>query len=102
MLLTLESKARELADYMSALSEEAYSAAWMEGLEYELWHAVVSGPREYGRLEITLDHIARLRQLSDAAGGWIIFDDAEEEKLLRVGEWEQYFTKWKQETNHRV
>jgi hypothetical protein len=31
MLLKLEPKARELADYMSGLSEEAYCAGWMKG-----------------------------------------------------------------------
>src|SRR5215471_17785201 len=99
MLLKLEPKARELAEYMSGLSEEAYYAGWMDGLEFELWEAVISGPREYGRLQITLDHIAQLRRLSGAAGGWIIFDDTEEESLLPIGEWERRFNRWKQETN---
>jgi len=48
----------------------------MLNLEYELWTALVSGPREYGRLLINQrTHSAQLRNLSQAAGGWIIFDD---------------------------
>jgi hypothetical protein len=36
VLLDLSPQARALADYMSELSEEAYSAGWMMGLEFEL------------------------------------------------------------------
>jgi hypothetical protein len=99
MLLKLEPKARELADYMSGLSEEAYCAAWMDGLEFELWEAVVNGPRSYGRLQITLDHIAELRRLSEGAGGWVVFDETEEESLLPMEEWTETFTNWKQDPN---
>jgi hypothetical protein len=41
----LDHAQRQLADYMSDLSEEAYSAGWMNGLEYALWDALT------GRLE---------------------------------------------------
>jgi hypothetical protein len=101
LLLKLEPKARALADYMSALSEEAYCAAWMESLEFELWDAVISGPREFGRLAITPDHIAELRRLSEIAGGWIFFDDSDEETLLTIGEWQQRFDQWKTEAGGR-
>jgi hypothetical protein len=97
MLLELEPKARALADYMSDLSEEAYAAGWMDGLEFDLWEAVVSGPRKYGFLDITPHHIARLRELSQEAGGWIVFDDADEETLLPLSDWEKRFSTWKQE-----
>jgi hypothetical protein len=70
-----------------------------EGLEFELWDAVVNGPRSYGQIQITLDHIAELRRLSETAGGWIVFDDHEEESLLPMEEWEKSFTSWKQDTN---
>ena len=99
MLLKLEPKARELAEYMSALSEEAYCAGWMDGLEFELWEVVINGPRRCGRLQITHDHIAQLRRLSEAAGGWIVFDDNEEESLLPMEDWERSFANWKQDTN---
>jgi hypothetical protein len=99
MLLKLEPKARALAEYMSGLSEEACCAGWMEGLEFELWEAVVNGPRSYGRLQITHDHITQLQRLSEAAGGWIVFDDNEEESLLPMEEWEKAFASWKQDTN---
>lgn len=64
-----------LRDYMSELSEAAWYARWMQDVEYELWDAVEHGPRRYGRLDISPEHIARLRALSAACSGWIRFDD---------------------------
>jgi hypothetical protein len=83
----LSPEARELATYMSELSEEAYCAGWMTDLEYELWDIVQTGPRKYGRLDITTDHIARLRTLADRCGGWIVFDDEKEEVFVPMDRW---------------
>jgi hypothetical protein len=78
---------KRLTDYMSDLSEQASNATWMLGLEYVLWSAIVDGPRKYGRLDITDDHTARLKELSDACGGWIIFDDEKGETFVPADEW---------------
>lgn len=78
---------KALADYMSNLSEQSYCAGWMDGLEYVLWSAVVNGPREYGFLEITDQHVARLKELSKACGGWIIFDDERGETFVPIDAW---------------
>ena len=37
--------AQALADYMSELSEDAFSARWMDGLEFELWSALLVAGR---------------------------------------------------------
>ena len=99
MLRTLEPEAHELAEYMSELSEQAYYAGWMRDLEFELWDAVVNGPREYGRLLITEEHIGELRRLSEAARGWIVFDDKHEEILLPIKKWMERFETWKRGQN---
>ena len=78
---------QRLAEYMSDLSEQAYSAGWMLGLEYALWNAVVDGTRKYGRLRIKNEHIARLKELSDACGGWIVFDDKRGETFIALADW---------------
>ena len=52
-LVSMNSDATELMRYMSELSERAYCAGWMEGLEYTLWKAVLEGRLKYGRLQIT-------------------------------------------------
>ncbi|MEM9446743.1 MAG: hypothetical protein AAGA18_15485 [Verrucomicrobiota bacterium] len=77
-----------LVEYMQALSEEAYTANWMTGLEYALWYAVNNGPMSYGRLIINQDHINRLVELSNKCGGWFVYDDDREEIFIPLNEWE--------------
>ena len=60
MIEELTHSQKALAEYMSELSEEAYFAGWMEGLEYALWKAVVENPFNYGFLQLTEQHIAEL------------------------------------------
>jgi hypothetical protein len=92
VLTHLSPKQRELADYMSALSECAYRAAWMRDLEHALWRAVTEGVFQYGRLDLTAEHIQRLKTLSDACGGWIRFDEEREESFVTIAEWmERYY-----------
>lgn len=89
MLCHLSTSQRELAEYMSSLSEAAYSARWMEGLELALWRAIVSGPYKYGRLQLTGEHIDRLQMLSKRCEGWVRFGD-DEETFVPLGDWKQY------------
>ena len=92
MLTGLTPEQRELADYMSELSECAYCAGWMQDLEYALWRAATEGVFRYGRLDLTAEHIQRLKTLSDACGGWIRFDDELEESFVPITQWiEQYY-----------
>jgi hypothetical protein len=87
MLADLSPAQRALAEYMSALSEAAFQAGWMEGLEHVLWRAVLEGPCQYGRLMITEEHIARLKALSAACDGWIHFHKVHEESFVPVHAW---------------
>ncbi len=63
----------------------------MQNLEYVLWHALVSGPREWGRTYIGPDDLTALKLLSDRIGGWIYFDDEQEETYLPLAEWKLKF-----------
>jgi hypothetical protein len=91
MLASLTPQQRDLAVYMSELSEHAYSAGWMEGLEQSLWRAVTTGPFRYGHLTLTAAHVEKLKALSNACGGWIRFDDHLEESFVPIEQWlEQY------------
>ncbi|MFN7138095.1 MAG: hypothetical protein ACK4UN_02020, partial [Limisphaerales bacterium] len=86
-------EATALAIYMSQLSEAAYSAEWMDGLEFALWRAVIHGPCQYGQLYLTQEHLGNLRSLSNSCGGWICFDDAEGERFVDFEEWEKMFSR---------
>jgi hypothetical protein len=87
VLTTLTREQRELAAYMSELSERCFSAGWIEDLEHALWRSVTAGPFRYGHLQLTVEHASRLKALSDACGGWIRFDETFEELFVPLAEW---------------
>ncbi len=91
MLCDLKEDTFLLAYTMSNISELGWCAGWMQNLEYVLWHAVTSGRREFGRVTIDSDHITALQLLSDRIGGWIYFDDQEEETYIPLAEWQLKF-----------
>ncbi|MCB2407421.1 hypothetical protein [Hymenobacter lucidus] len=79
MYKDLNKQQRALHDLMSDISEEAWCAGWMEGLEYALWHIVLHGPAKYGWDLIGEQTIQQLQHLSQLADGWIVFDDVKQE-----------------------
>jgi hypothetical protein len=87
MLSDLTEKQRDLANYMSFLSEMAWHSGWQEGLEFDLWSAVVNGRLQYGQLMLEPHHINELKRLSDACGGWIYFDEKLEESFMSKKNW---------------
>jgi hypothetical protein len=91
MLRDLTPEQRALAELMEELSESAYLATWMEGLELALWEVVLGRRRIYGRLELRSAEIEQLRSLSSACGGWIIFDMQRGETFVPRAEWERRF-----------
>jgi hypothetical protein len=80
-----------LAQYMSELSEEAYCAGWTNGLEDALWEVVLGERREYGQSTFTDEHAVELRRLSEACGGWIVFDGSREETWVSLSAWQTRF-----------
>ncbi len=95
MINELSKNELELDEFMSELSEEAFTAGWMTGLEYALWEAVISGPKSYGRLDITNEHIKKLILLSENCGGWIYFDDETEETFMTKECWVEHYKNYK-------
>jgi hypothetical protein len=87
MLENLNKEQLKLSEYMSELSELAYTARWMDKLEFSLWNAMNHKITEYGRLVFTQKIIDNLRELSNKAGGWIVFDEKQEETFLTWQEW---------------
>ena len=89
MLNELSPSQRDLAEYMSSLSESAYHAGWVEGLEQSLWRAIVQGPFKYGQLQLTSEHVQRLVRLSERCGGWIVFHQQQEESFVPLDAWKR-------------
>ncbi|MGO9994853.1 MAG: hypothetical protein ACLPTF_20395 [Steroidobacteraceae bacterium] len=98
MISDLSTDARALADYMSALSEKTWFAGWMRDLEYMLW-SVVNGEKSQGRLNLTGAQVAKLKSLSDACQGWIVFRGDTEETFVPSPEWIRLFTAWSSANN---
>lgn len=91
MLSDLNDSQRALAESMGQLSEAGYHAGWMDGLEFDLWRGVVEGPFRYGQLDLTIEHIERLQRLSQACGGWIVFDGDKEESFVPLDRWKNIY-----------
>ncbi|MBO9687082.1 MAG: hypothetical protein J7598_10740 [Mitsuaria chitosanitabida] len=83
---------QELAEALSKISSRTYRATWMEGIESEVWRAVVAS--ELGRvpLQLTAEEIDRLRVLSDRCGGWIRYDQIREETFVPMADWQANHT----------
>jgi len=94
MFRDLTAEQAALAQYMSDLSEEAYCAGWMDGLEYALWQVVLGDRTDYGHLTFTPEHASTLRRLSASCRGWIVFDDDTEEIWVSQTNWESRFSDW--------
>ena len=91
MLKDLNDKELELAEYMSSISEQGYSAAWMKDLEFDLWKIVKGSDRHYGRYELSESDIDQLKMLSEKCGSWIVFDDFKEETAIKMADWTKIF-----------
>ena len=87
MLLSLPPDQRELAEFMSSISERCYSAAWIENLEHILWDQINGHQSRTSRTVLTEAETTRLRLLSDRCRGWIVFDDKTEETYVPLSEW---------------
>jgi hypothetical protein len=88
---TLTDAQQKLSDFMSNISEEAYTAGWMSNLEYVLWEAVLNGARKYGHYFINQIDIDTLIKLSDECNCWIYFDNDTWETAIPLSEWREKY-----------
>ena len=72
---------------MSEISEDAYCAGWLIDLEYDLWQILIDGQGEFGMMGLSEPEIQQLRELSDACGGWIVYDDDRGETFVPLAQW---------------
>jgi predicted hydrolase (HD superfamily) len=78
---------RALARLMSEISEDRYCAGWLSGLEYELWQIVIDGQGRFGFGALSEMDVKDLRELSDACGGWIVYDAEQQETFVPLDQW---------------
>lgn len=87
-LKDLTTEQRQLAEFMSHLSERSYRAGWMSGIERALWMAMHGPSGGEAPIWLTADEAMELRRLSAKCGGWIEFDDVLEETFVPLAQWE--------------
>jgi hypothetical protein len=92
MLSDLSPEALALAEYMSSLSEKAWCAGWIVDLEFRLSAAIQGEKRAYGRVSFSAPEIAKLKSLSDACGGWIVFHETTEQTFVPLQDWSRVFS----------
>jgi len=87
----LTPKQWQLANAMSAISEECYAAGWLSGLEYTLWRFITyeESDARWGWSTIETARLDNLRTLALDIGGWIVWDDDLGEVFLTFDEWKQ-------------
>jgi len=87
---------RELEDTVCEISEKAYLAAWMLGIEFELWDCVRTRRRRLGQILVDESSIRRLRELSAALDAWIVFPTPEQPPaFIAFATWEPFYVRWK-------
>ncbi|HLO96307.1 MAG TPA: hypothetical protein VK195_18515 [Burkholderiaceae bacterium] len=86
-LQDLTQEQRDLADFISQISERRYRAGWMEGIEYEVWEAMHAPDLGRGALRLTVEEARQLHAMSAKCRGWIVFDDVNEESFIPIEEW---------------
>lgn len=93
--MTKEPNWRMLAGEMSEISELAFCAGWMDGLEYRLWEIVQGGSRKYGQIRLTDGQVGRLRELAEGLHGWVWFnDESEVEEFIEHERWLSAYANW--------
>ncbi len=78
---------RKLMELMWRVAEEAWSAGWKQGLEFDLWRILSTGPEKYGQMQIEAPLIRELQECSEKTGGWIYFDPVEQEVWVDLAAW---------------
>ena len=64
----------KLCDFMGFISESAHCASWASGIEYHLWTAI-EDMQKRGASNYDDYNLTKLKNLSRAADGWIIYHD---------------------------
>lgn len=59
----------------------------MSDIETQVWHAINTAQPSTPALRLTELEVARRHELSVRCGGWIVFDDFQDEKFVDMADW---------------
>lgn len=86
-LRDLTQEQRNLAEFISEISERSYRAGWLHGIEHEVWKAMHAHDFGGAPLSLTAEEVQQLHTMAAKCGGWIIFDEVREETFIPMEEW---------------
>ena len=101
--MALSESQQALADTMSEISQFCWFAIWLIGTEYRLWLFMndTGDDEPWGNYSIPAEYRERLKQLSDATGGWVYWNDEPNvsagehgAKFVPIEEWLTMFDEW--------
>ena len=87
MCMDLTPAQQELATLRSHLSDRAYRAQWMQGIEVELWEAMHAPNGSRVSHSLTQNEAEQLRTMAETCGGWIAFDHVSGLAFVPMNEW---------------
>merc|ERR1712232_1267048 len=97
--LSSDFRARQLEELMSALSQKCWYANWLGGCEYPLWKFASDArvAHSWGAGVVSHSEAARLQELSNMVGGWIIRERGQDmPRRVPLEEWLRLYASWQQ------
>jgi hypothetical protein len=90
----VDSQKHLLASLMTNYSEDSWSAGWIIGLEFDLWH-LIHNP-ETKRDYIDYPALYQMAIVANKVGGWIVWDDDSSglRKFIPFDKWIPIYSKW--------
>jgi hypothetical protein len=59
----------------------------MQGIEREVWRAMHAPGFGGAPLSLTIEEVQQLYAMSAKCGGWIVFDEVQQESFIPIEEW---------------
>jgi hypothetical protein len=87
----LTEKQQQLADSMSGVSEDTWSASWYIGVEFLIWQSL-----ETGNNLLSSEETIKLQQLHEDVNGWIVHDTTQPgwRRFVPTTEWLKMYDDW--------
>lgn len=104
---------RKLYELMEEISQECWCAGWLDSLSFDLWeiayHWNFADAIEYGQSNVTYPQIIELLRLSKELGGWLIYDEKNEDyskdendtRIVRVRKWWEMYVEYMKDRGNK-
>lgn len=89
----------DLVKLLRQISESAMCAQWSDDIEFIIWDRLGRGTSHLGQLTLTEDLLQQLLELSQQAGGWVLYGDEPDQRdenvrFIDEDAWSKSFQDW--------